>query len=57
MKVAVPQVVEDRGLIFAHLRQHVGESPLLNSVLKQVDLVAPTDSTVLILGKTGREKN
>jgi formate hydrogenlyase transcriptional activator len=34
----------------------VGESPLLQSVLQQVRLVAPTDSTVLILGETGTGK-
>src|ERR1700689_694957 len=34
----------------------VGESPRLRSMLQQVALVAPTDSTVLILGETGRGK-
>jgi formate hydrogenlyase transcriptional activator len=34
----------------------VGESPLLQSLLQQVRLVAPTDSTVLILGETGTGK-
>jgi len=34
----------------------VGESPALRSVLKQVESVAPTDSTVLILGETGTGK-
>jgi formate hydrogenlyase transcriptional activator len=34
----------------------VGQSPLLQSLLQQVRLVAPTDSTVLILGKTGTGK-
>ena len=34
----------------------VGESPLLQSLLQQVKLVAPTDSTVLILGETGTGK-
>ncbi len=34
----------------------VGESPLLRSVLKQVETVAPTDSTVLISGETGTGK-
>jgi formate hydrogenlyase transcriptional activator len=34
----------------------VGESPRLKSVLEQVALVAPTDSTVLILGETGTGK-
>ncbi len=34
----------------------VGESSQLKSVLEQVALVAPTDSTVLILGETGTGK-
>jgi formate hydrogenlyase transcriptional activator len=34
----------------------VGESARLKSVLEQVNLVAPTDSTVLILGETGTGK-
>ena len=34
----------------------VGESPTLKSLLQQVSLVAPTDSTVLILGETGTGK-
>jgi formate hydrogenlyase transcriptional activator len=34
----------------------VGKSPALRSVLQQVNLVAPTDATVLILGETGTGK-
>jgi formate hydrogenlyase transcriptional activator len=34
----------------------VGESPMLRAVLKQVETVAPTDSTVLIQGETGTGK-
>jgi formate hydrogenlyase transcriptional activator len=34
----------------------VGESPALKRVLKHVETVAPTDSTVLILGETGTGK-
>jgi formate hydrogenlyase transcriptional activator len=33
--------------------QIIGNSPALQSVLGQVELVGPTDSTVLILGETG----
>jgi formate hydrogenlyase transcriptional activator len=38
------------------LQQIVGDSPALKSVLEQVQLVGPTDSTVLILGETGTGK-
>jgi formate hydrogenlyase transcriptional activator len=34
----------------------VGESPALKHVLKQVQIVAPTDSTVLVQGETGTGK-
>ncbi|MFN7945032.1 MAG: sigma 54-interacting transcriptional regulator [Blastocatellia bacterium] len=34
----------------------IGESPALRRVLKQVETVAPTDSTVLITGETGTGK-
>jgi formate hydrogenlyase transcriptional activator len=34
----------------------IGESPALKSVLQQVEMVAPTDSTVLIQGETGTGK-
>jgi len=34
----------------------IGNSPRLKSVLDQISLVAPTDSTVLILGETGTGK-
>lgn len=34
----------------------IGESPGLKRVLKQVETVAPTDATVLILGETGTGK-
>jgi formate hydrogenlyase transcriptional activator len=36
-----------------HFEEIVGSSAALKSVLKQVAIVAPTDSTVLILGETG----
>jgi formate hydrogenlyase transcriptional activator len=34
----------------------IGESPLLREALQQVETVAPTDATVLILGETGTGK-
>ncbi len=34
----------------------VGDSPLLKALLRQVETVAPTNSTVLILGETGTGK-
>jgi transcriptional regulator with GAF, ATPase, and Fis domain len=34
----------------------VGESPLIKAVMQQVSQVAPTDTTVLILGETGTGK-
>jgi len=36
--------------------QIIGGSPALESVLAQVERVAPTDSTVLVLGETGTGK-
>jgi formate hydrogenlyase transcriptional activator len=40
-------------LTFEHI---VGESPALRQTLQQVEIVAPTDSTVLLLGETGTGK-
>src|SRR5262245_63172511 len=34
----------------------IGASPALRDVLEQVDIVAPTDATVLVLGETGTGK-
>jgi formate hydrogenlyase transcriptional activator len=44
---------DDRDRKFAHI---VGNSPALESVLGEVQRVAPTDSTVLVLGETGTGK-
>jgi len=38
------------------LEQIIGSSPALESVLAEVERVAPTDSTVLVLGETGTGK-
>ena len=42
--------------IRAHSGAIVGESPALNAALQLVSVVAPTDSSVLILGETGTGK-
>ena len=44
---------DDRDRQFDHI---VGSSPALESVLVEVQRVAPTDSTVLVLGETGTGK-
>jgi len=44
---------DDRDRQFDHI---VGSSPALESVLLEVQRVAPTDSTVLVLGETGTGK-
>jgi len=41
------------GLAFGEI---VGQSPALHEVLRQVDMVAPTDATVLITGESGTGK-
>ncbi len=47
-------VDQDRGP--RRFEQIIGRSPALESVLEQVEQVAPTDSTVLIQGETGTGK-
>src|SRR6202453_2922253 len=61
-----PQTTDDTASTFyagqlTHTRtlatgEMVGESEALKSVLQEIKLVAPTDSTVLILGETGTGK-
>ncbi len=46
----------DRDLAPRRFEQIIGSSPALESVLEQVERVAPTDSTVLIQGETGTGK-
>ena len=46
----------DRDRIPRRFEQIIGNSPALESVLEQVEQVAPTDSTVLIQGETGTGK-
>jgi transcriptional regulator with GAF, ATPase, and Fis domain len=50
----LPSVDHDRS--GRRFEQIVGESPALNAVLAKVERVAPTDSTVLVLGETGTGK-
>ena len=46
----------ERDLQERKFEQIIGSSPALESVLGQVERVAPTDSTVLVLGETGTGK-
>jgi formate hydrogenlyase transcriptional activator len=48
--------LEDELRINSSFEEIVGESKALKLVLKQIETVAPTDSTVLILGETGTGK-
>jgi formate hydrogenlyase transcriptional activator len=50
----VPQNEENR--VECEFEQIIGHSPALRSVLAEVKRVAPTDSTVLVLGETGTGK-
>jgi len=52
--MAAPVLVQDRRE--RKFEQIIGKSPALKAVLEQVGRVAPTDSTVLILGETGTGK-
>jgi formate hydrogenlyase transcriptional activator len=63
----IPNAIDDTRAIFHHeadpfgpiatTKGIVGESDALKSVLQEVSLVAPTDTTVLILGETGSGKD
>jgi len=46
----------DRDVNPRRFEQIIGSSPALEAVLEQVELVAPTDSTVLVQGETGTGK-
>jgi formate hydrogenlyase transcriptional activator len=48
--------ITDKGQAGRRFEQIIGNSPALESVLANVQRVAPTDSTVLILGETGTGK-
>ena len=46
----------EAGMGERRLEQIIGSNPALEAVLAKVDLVAPTDSTVLVMGETGTGK-
>jgi len=48
--------MDDRGFHSRRFEQLIGSSPALETALKHVERVAPTDSTVLIQGETGTGK-
>ena len=50
------QYLEDELRTEFNFEEIIGESKSLKRVLKQIETVAPTDSTVLILGETGTGK-
>ena len=54
MEYSVPQNEQNRRE--CKCEQIIGHSPALKSVLVEVERVAPTDSTVLVLGETGTGK-
>jgi formate hydrogenlyase transcriptional activator len=48
--------LEDEIRTEGHFEEIIGESPALKQILKQIERVAPTDSTILIRGETGTGK-
>src|SRR5580698_3667896 len=66
LSAQMPSTTDENSFIFEHINKPyqppaafdgiVGESAALKVVLEEVRLVAPTDSTVLILGETGTGK-
>src|SRR6266404_3499818 len=46
----------EQGCVESRFEEIIGDSPALESVLTEVERVAPTDSTVLVLGETGTGK-
>jgi formate hydrogenlyase transcriptional activator len=56
-KLAEERVYLETEIRTEHTSEHiVGESPALRHTLQQVEIVAPTGSTVLLLGETGTGK-
>src|ERR1700734_325510 len=66
LSAQMPSTIDENSFIFPRVSTPyeppagfdgiVGESAVLKAVLEEVQLVAPTDSTVLILGETGTGK-
>src|SRR5260370_40243302 len=46
----------EQGCVEDRFEEIIGDSPALESVLAEVDRVAPTGSTLLVLGETGAGK-
>lgn len=55
-KAYVEEGIEDRIWDRTHLKDIVGRSPALRHVLQQVEIIAPTECTVLLCGETGTGK-
>src|SRR6266480_2528784 len=49
-------LLSKQALLDSRFQQIIGNSPALKLALAEVERVAPTDSTVLILGETGTGK-
>ena len=50
------RVIDDRAHIEHHGEEIIGASPVFKEALRQVEVVAPTDATVLLHGETGAGK-
>ncbi len=53
---AATRVIDDGSRIEHHDDEIIGASPAFKEVLRQVEVVAPTDATVLLQGETGTGK-
>ena len=56
MLAEATRLIEDRFQRAHHGEEIIGESPALKEVLRQMEVVAPTDATVLLQGETGTGK-
>ncbi|HSW39049.1 MAG TPA: sigma 54-interacting transcriptional regulator [Acidobacteriota bacterium] len=56
-RLAVEKLYLENEIIFdRNIGEMLGESPAFQSIVKNIQIVAPTDATVLILGETGTGK-